>query len=281
VTDEGWGFSNIELYLDDATCPHPAALGLEERDIPDSKMSASSEYDQDTAAKLGRLHTEGNSWTAKENDASQYLEVQFARATTVSAVSTQGRENSDNWVKSYSLSYSTDGETWEQYTENEQVKEFVANDDRNTVVTHSLMAPRPVATFMRIVPITWHGHIAMRAELYGCLMSMEQFKEQERAKREFETLQAQEALAAKRSADQEAKVLAEAALAMATEEHDEAETIENDAKSEFTLAETAAAEAKTKLTQDTNAHTITSDELKSATQSHAQSVDATATAQEA
>merc|ERR1711865_1212758 len=117
---------------------------------------------------------------------------------------------------------------------NDQVKEFEGNEDRNIVVTHSFMAPRPLALHIRIIPISWHSHIAMRAEVYGCLMSMEEFQEQQRQKQEFETLAAQQDLAAKRSADEEAKVLAEAAFAMAKEEHEDAAAITEEAKSEFT-----------------------------------------------
>lgn len=37
----------------------------------------------------------------------------------------------------------------------------------NTIVSQSI-SPAIVARFVRIHPQTWHGHISMRVEFYGC-----------------------------------------------------------------------------------------------------------------
>lgn len=47
-------------------------------------------------------------------------------------------------------------------------KVFTANKDRDTVVYHKLTLPRKVR-YIRVIPWTWHNHISMRMELYGCL----------------------------------------------------------------------------------------------------------------
>ena len=44
---------------------------------------------------------------------------------------------------------------------------FVGNDNQYTVVGHNLKEPI-VARYIRIHPVTWHGLISMRAEMYGC-----------------------------------------------------------------------------------------------------------------
>ena len=44
---------------------------------------------------------------------------------------------------------------------------FAANSDRNTIVSH-VLTPRFRARYVRFVAMTWHGHISMRVELYGC-----------------------------------------------------------------------------------------------------------------
>ena len=44
---------------------------------------------------------------------------------------------------------------------------FAANSDRDTIVLH-VLTPRFRARYVRFVAMTWHIHISMRAELYGC-----------------------------------------------------------------------------------------------------------------
>ena len=44
---------------------------------------------------------------------------------------------------------------------------FTANSDRNTIVSH-VLTPRFRARYVRFVVLTWHNHISMRVELYGC-----------------------------------------------------------------------------------------------------------------
>ena len=46
-------------------------------------------------------------------------------------------------------------------------KVFDGNWDQNTVVINSVN-PEIVAQFVKIHPKTWHGHISMRAEFWGC-----------------------------------------------------------------------------------------------------------------
>ena len=46
-------------------------------------------------------------------------------------------------------------------------QKFFANKDRYEVVSHDL-DPSIIARFVRFEPQTFHGHVSMRAELYGC-----------------------------------------------------------------------------------------------------------------
>ena len=49
-------------------------------------------------------------------------------------------------------------------------QEFTGNTDRNTIVRYNLNPPI-TARFIRFRPVSWTGHISMRAELYGCFSS--------------------------------------------------------------------------------------------------------------
>ena len=92
------------------------ALGMESGDIPDSAVTASTSVNADTyAPSIGRLHflSSGSgkygSWAAGANDKNQWFQVDFGSWTKVTAVATQGRQDADQWVKNYMLSFSYDG----------------------------------------------------------------------------------------------------------------------------------------------------------------------------
>ena len=44
---------------------------------------------------------------------------------------------------------------------------YDANSDRNSVIVNKLIQPIE-ARFIRIYPESWHTHMSMRMELYGC-----------------------------------------------------------------------------------------------------------------
>lgn len=47
------------------------------------------------------------------------------------------------------------------------MQEYIANTNYQSVVVNTLDEPI-IARYIRIHPVTWHGHISMRIELYGC-----------------------------------------------------------------------------------------------------------------
>ncbi|KAL9959225.1 hypothetical protein ACROYT_G036322 [Oculina patagonica] len=150
------------------------ALGMHTREISDSAITASSTMNQITwGPQNGRLHylmagtgTEG-SWATAVNDPYQWFQVDMGNWTLVGGVATQGKQDEDEWVSSYSLS-SSNGEFFE-YVGNASVtkKIFSGNFDRYTVVRHDL-DEAIITHYIRIHPETWYGHISMRAEFYGC-----------------------------------------------------------------------------------------------------------------
>ena len=84
-------------------------------------MSASTYNGGGCAASLGRLNLAAGSgkvgsWCAKRNDVNQWLQIDLGSLTTVTKVATQGRQDSSQWVTTYSLSYSLTGSYWVQYT---------------------------------------------------------------------------------------------------------------------------------------------------------------------
>ena len=97
------------------------SLGIEDGRIQDSAMTASSIASSNHVSKLGRLNLvapsgKAGAWCAKTNDVKQWLQIDLATPTTVTKVATQGRQDSSQWVTSYTLSYSLAGSFWVQYT---------------------------------------------------------------------------------------------------------------------------------------------------------------------
>ena len=103
-----------------------AALGIANRLISDGQMSASSQWDDNHAASQGRLHFQGasgkgGSWTARENDFHQWLQIDLGnKQTKVTGVATQGRIHQSQWVTKYRLQYGEDGENFQYYREQGQ-----------------------------------------------------------------------------------------------------------------------------------------------------------------
>ncbi|KAJ7383495.1 hypothetical protein OS493_027659 [Desmophyllum pertusum] len=95
-------------------------LGLGNRMIFSSQLSASSERDSRHGAKHGRLH--GNSaWCSARSSFAKYFQIDFGRTMEVTAVATQGHPREQKWVLKYILRYSL-GKHWLAYQESGREK---------------------------------------------------------------------------------------------------------------------------------------------------------------
>lgn len=106
------------VYSAAAPCNKP--LGLQNRRIPDSRITASSEWNHFHAARFGRLGQVKHgrfvgAWCARHNNHLQWFKVDFGRPMKITKVATQGRQDTNQWVKSFYLSSSQDNVHWEMY----------------------------------------------------------------------------------------------------------------------------------------------------------------------
>lgn len=94
---------------------------MENRQILDSQITASSEYDSNHGATNGRLNFvaaggKTGAWSASTSDVNQWLQVDLLGKPKVTEIQTQGREDCCNqFVKTYTVSYSDDGSTFTDY----------------------------------------------------------------------------------------------------------------------------------------------------------------------
>ena len=96
-------------------------LGMKSGAIPNAAITASSEFGP-FKAMYGRLDLKtGNghvgAWSALNLIANNWLQVDLGWKHNISHVATQGREDRDEWVKSYTLSYSQDDVTFVEYSD--------------------------------------------------------------------------------------------------------------------------------------------------------------------
>ena len=113
------------------------ALGMQSKQISDSAITASSYWSGVNSAYYGRLHflpsssQVGGAWLSQSNEKGQFFQVHFGDWRKLTRVAIQGRQDYDQWVKSFSLSYGYDSLFFQDYTEGEvkKVSNIMSNDN--------------------------------------------------------------------------------------------------------------------------------------------------------
>ena len=94
---------------------HPVGIS-DQSIILDSKMTASSEFNNNFKAGYGRLNGKrGDGWCTKTNHQNDWLQVDLGKTIQMCAVATQGDINGNEWTEEYKLFTSSDGKTWKPY----------------------------------------------------------------------------------------------------------------------------------------------------------------------
>ena len=129
-----WFFQEINLvnchfFADD--CQEP--LGLENRNIKDKQMTASSAWGDDQekfGAHRARLNLDRSpqGWTASVEDRSPWLQVNLRDPFIITRIATQGYGgNIDQWVEKYRMSWKTEEGVWRNYSVPHRVSSGAVN----------------------------------------------------------------------------------------------------------------------------------------------------------
>ncbi|KAK2896084.1 contactin-associated protein-like 4 isoform X2 [Channa argus] len=139
--------------------------------LPPSSFRSSSQLSSSHAPGFARLNRrEGaGGWSPLTSDRYQWLEVDLGERTTITAVATQGRYGSSDWLTSYLLMFSDTGHNWKQYRREDSIGAFPGNSNADSVVQYKLQQP-VIARLLRLTPLDWNpnGRIGLRLETYGC-----------------------------------------------------------------------------------------------------------------
>ncbi|XP_059200151.1 contactin-associated protein-like 4 [Centropristis striata] len=168
-----WNIAQVALLL----CSSYGTTGEEVCDsalvsnLPPSSFRSSSQLSSSHApgfAKLNRRDGAGG-WSPLTSDRYQWLEVDLGERTKITAVATQGRYGSSDWLASYLLMFSDTGHNWKQYRQEDSIGSFPGNSNADSVVQYKLQQPA-IARFLRLIPLDWNpsGRIGLRLETYGC-----------------------------------------------------------------------------------------------------------------
>uniref|UniRef100_A0AAQ4RKF3 Contactin associated protein like 3 n=1 Tax=Gasterosteus aculeatus aculeatus TaxID=481459 RepID=A0AAQ4RKF3_GASAC len=108
-------------------------------------------------------------WSPLVSDRYQWFEVDLGRRTCITAVATQGRYGSSDWLTAYLLMFSDTGHNWRQHRQEDSFGAFPGNSNADSVVKYKLKQP-VIARYLRLIPLDWNpsGRIGLRLEIYGC-----------------------------------------------------------------------------------------------------------------
>ena len=93
---------------------------MESGKIVDGQITASTNCNAEEGASNARLNFKAGegktgAWSARTSDVHQWLQVDLRVKTEVTAIMIQGRQDYDEWVKTFTISYSSDGTKFTPY----------------------------------------------------------------------------------------------------------------------------------------------------------------------
>ena len=133
------------------------ALGMQNKQIPDSAITASPYWHSETTAHNGRLHFLPRSgivggWVARWIDQNPFFQVHFGDWRKVTRVAIQGRQDKNEWVESFSLSYGYDSVFFQDYTE-EGVKKVRKSKQHSRVISSTINYKYSVCFITNSLPL--------------------------------------------------------------------------------------------------------------------------------
>ncbi|CAL1296415.1 unnamed protein product [Larinioides sclopetarius] len=163
--------NKVGLRLEILGCYHPYVcqepLGMKSGAIYDFQITASSSLNPELSPVNARLDSD-TAWAPDLNDEDPYIQVDLIVPTNITGLMTRGRNDANEWVSIYEITYSDDGVKWKSPGDGtDYVVAYKANYDNESPVTN-LFETEIIARFLRIQPSLYERKIALRFEILGC-----------------------------------------------------------------------------------------------------------------
>lgn len=153
------------------------------KSLPDDHLTASSSksgsslLSPPSQARLNKTEQVLNNgtklagaWSPASDRAGEYVQAMFGEMTMISGLLTQGRNQGYDHVTLFKLEYTEDGTTWQTVNNDVGVEQiFMGNQDGDTIQENFLTCPI-FARGIRIIPLEWDKHIALRFDVTGCFV---------------------------------------------------------------------------------------------------------------
>lgn len=115
----------LNFFLTGKLCNRP--MGLQNRRLKDTQMTASSEINVYSKASRGRLHIRrqgrlSGGWQSKYTNRYQWIQVYFVKPAKIIRISTQGQQDKNQWVTQYVVYHSMDPVNFKSYQERNNIK---------------------------------------------------------------------------------------------------------------------------------------------------------------
>ncbi|XP_071803933.1 uncharacterized protein [Asterias amurensis] len=153
-------------------CGHK--LGMEDRSIPEDRITVSSHIDTYFEPINARLNLSRYWVPAEGQHQGSWLQVFMGtKPVQIEGVITQGHVHTTptwyvSYVTHYQVQYSIDGTAWLYVNDGTSTPQtFVGNTDKDNPVTNIFKQPIQ-ARYIRIKPTAWDNYPALRIELLGC-----------------------------------------------------------------------------------------------------------------
>ena len=120
--------------------------GLEDKRIRDGAMTASTYYNRYLAPWHGRINHRW-SWSARRSVRNQWLQVYFGVLARLTGMLSQGRQDANQWVKTFILTFSRDGIKFVKYPKvkcSSAIKGHVRSNTRDSVLTILIQLCNPL-----------------------------------------------------------------------------------------------------------------------------------------
>ncbi|VDN89487.1 unnamed protein product [Brugia pahangi] len=169
---------NVVYVLAEAEC-QIIALGMENGDIEDSQLSASTSFDMISVgpqnARCELIELASGAWCPKpliKEGSYEFLEVNFEQIYVITGIETQGRYGNGTgreYTTHYTIEYLRLNSSWIKYHNEELIEIFNGNDDTSTAVRQNFNPPI-IASKIRIIPYSNYARtMCLRVEFYGCI----------------------------------------------------------------------------------------------------------------